>query len=124
MNNINSLEYSIHKNVCDIFNLLFRNSLFTLINRPTKVTKSRAIIIGHVLTNTIRDSKVQGRMLKTDISNHFAVFSLMKTSLIESNITKTFKKRDINEGSTKYFKSILNKVGWNLITQTSIPVNS
>ena len=124
MNNINSLEYSIHKNVCDFFNLVFRNSPFTLINRPTKVTKSRAIIIGHVLTNTIRDSKVQGRMLKTDINNHFAVFSLMKTSLIESNIKKTFKERDINEDSTKYFKSILNKVGWNLITQTSIPVNS
>ena len=124
MNNINSLEYSIHKNVCDFFCLVFRNSLFTLINRPTKVTKSRAIIIGDVLTNTIRDSKVQGRMLKTDINDHFTVFSLMKTSLIESNIKKTFKERDINEDSTKYFKSILNKVGWNLITQTSIPVNS
>ena len=124
MNNINSLEYSIHKNVCDFFSLVFRNSLFTLINRPTKVTKSRAIIIGDVLTNTIRDSKVQGRMLKTDINDHFTVFSLMKTSLIESNIKKTFKERNINEDSAKYFKSILNKVGWNLITQTSIPVNS
>ena len=124
MNNINSLEYSILKNFHDYLDLVFQNGLFTLINRPTKVTKSRAIIIGDVLTNTIRDSKVQGRMLKTDINDHFTVFSLMKTSLIESNIKKTFKERDINEDSTKYFKSILNKVGWNLITQTSIQVNS
>ena len=124
MNNINSLEYSILKNFYDFLDLVFQNGLFTLINRPTKVTKSRAIIIGHVLTNTIRDSKVQGGMLKTDINNHFAVFSLMKKILIESNIKKTFKERDINEDSTKYFKSILNKVCWNLITQTSIPVNS
>ena len=123
MNNINSSEYSLHKNVCDFLNLFFRNGLFTFINRPIKVTKSSSIIIGHVLTNTIRDLEVQGGMIKTDINNHFAVFALMKTSLIESNIKKTFKERDINEDSIKYFKSILNKIDWNLIAQTSIPDN-
>ena len=123
MNNINSSEYSLHKNVCDFLNLFFRNGLFTFINRPIKVTKSSAIIIGHVLTNTIRDLEVQGGMIKTDINNHFAAFALMKTSLIESNIKKTFKERDINEDSIKYFKSILNKIDWNLIAQTSIPDN-
>ena len=77
-----------------------------------------------MLTNTIIDSEVQSGIIKTDISDHFAVFALMRTSLVQPNIKKTFIKRDINEDSIKYFKSILNSVDWNLITQTSTPDSS
>ena len=48
----------------------------------------------------------------------------METSLVPSNIKKTFTKRDINEDSIKHFKSILSSVDWNLITQTSTPDGS
>ena len=63
-----------------------------------------------MLTNTIIDSEVQSGITKTDKSDHFAVFTLMKSSLVQPNIKETFMKRDINEDSTKYFKSILNSV--------------
>ena len=78
---MNSLDYSINTNIRDFFNLIFQNGVFPLLNRPTRVTKSSAAIIDHVLTNTIIDSKVQSGITKTDISDHFAVFALMKTSL-------------------------------------------
>ena len=122
--NINSLDYLINTNVCNFFNLIFQNGIFLLINRPTRATKSSATIIDHVLTNTIIDSEVQSGIIKTDISDHFAVFALMRTSLVQPNIKETFIKRDINENSIKYFKSILNSVDWNLITQTSTPDSS
>ena len=77
-----------------------------------------------MLTNTIIDSKVESGIIKTDISDHFAVFAMMRTSLVQPNIKNTFIKRDINENSIKYFKSILNSVDWNLITQTSTPDSS
>ena len=124
---MNSLDYSINTNVRDFFNLIFQNGIFPLINRPTRVTKSSATIIDHVLTNTIIDSEVQSGIIKTDISDHFAVFALMRTSLVQPNLKKTFIKRDINEDSIKYFKSILNSVDWDLITlitQTTTPDSS
>ena len=77
-----------------------------------------------MLTNTIIDSEVQSGIIKTDISDHFAVFALMRTSLVQPNLKKTFIKRDINEDSIKYFKSILNSVDWDLITQTTAPDSS
>ena len=98
----------INTNVCDFFNLIFQNGIFPLINRPTRVTKSSATIIDHVLTNTIIDSEVQSGIIKIDISDHFAVFALMKTSLVQPNIKKTFIKQDINQNVIEYFKSILN----------------
>ena len=72
--NINSLDYSKNTYVCNFFNFAFQNGIFPVINRPTRVTKSRATIIDHILTNTITDSHIQSRMIKTDISDHFAFF--------------------------------------------------
>ena len=77
-----------------------------------------------MLTNTIIDSEVQSGIIKTDISDHFAVFALMTTNLVQWNIKKIFTKRYINEDSIKYFKFILNSVDCNLITQTSTPGSS
>ena len=50
--------------------------------------------------------------------------ALMKTSLVESNMKRNFIKRYINEDSIKQFKSILNSIDWNLITQISTPDSS
>ena len=58
-------------------------------------------------------------MIKTDMSDHFAVFSLLKTNLELTNIKKTIIKRDINQGSMRYFKTIFNSTDWDLLTQTS-----
>ena len=72
--NINSLDYSRNTYVCNFFNFVFQNGIFPVINRPTRVTKSSATIIDHILTNTITDSHNQSRIIKTDISDHFAFF--------------------------------------------------
>ena len=58
-------------------------------------------------------------MIKTDISGHFAVSSLLKTNLELTKIKKTIIKTNINEDSTIYFKTIFQSTDWDLITQTS-----
>ena len=77
-----------------------------------------------MLTNSIRDSEVKGGIIKFNIINQFAVFALIKTSLLQSNIRKSFIEQCINEDSITNFKSILNKFDYNLITQTLTPENS
>ena len=52
------------------------------------------------------DSEVESGAIKTYIVNRFAMFSLMKTSLVRSNVKKSFIRQNINEDSIKYFKSI------------------
>ena len=46
-------------------------------------------------------------------------FSLLKSNLEQTNIKKAIIKRDINEDSMKYFKTIFNSTDWNLLTQAS-----
>ena len=93
--NINSLDYSPNTIVRDFFNLAFQNSIFPVINSPTRVTKTSATIIDHILTNTIIDSSLNSGIVKTDISDHFALFCLLKTNFEQSNIMNMVIKQDI-----------------------------
>ena len=52
--------------------------------------------------------------MKTDISDHFAVFCLLKTSFEQSNIKNIIAKRDIKEASIEHFKSLFNSIDWDL----------
>ena len=122
--NINSLDYSWNTIVRDFFNLAFQNSIFPVINRPTRVTKTSATIIDHILTNGIIDSPLHSGIVKTDISDHFAVFCLLKTNFEQSNIKNIIVKRGINEAIIKHFKSLFNSIDWNLVTQASLSNNS
>ena len=83
------------------------------------MTKLIATIIDHILANTLIDSHIQSGIIKTDIGDHFAVFSLLKTNLEHTNIKNTIIKRDISEDGMKYFKTIFNSTDWDLLTQTS-----
>ena len=70
--------------------------LAPVINRPTRVTKTSATIIEHILTNSIIDSPLHSGIMKTDISDHFAVLCLLKTNFEQSNIRNIIVKQEIN----------------------------
>ena len=84
---------------------------------PTK--KGGIALYVHNSLNYKIDSHIQSGMIKTDISGHFAVSSLLKTNLELTKIKKTIIKTNINEDSTIYFKTIFQSTDWDLITQTS-----
>ena len=117
--NINSLDYSRNTIVYEFSNLAFQNSIFPVINRPRRVTKTSVTRIDHTLTNSIIDSPWHSGIVKTDISDHFAVFCLRKTNFEQSNIKNIIVKRDINEASIEHFKSLFNSIDWDLVTQIS-----
>ena len=63
-------------------------------------------------------------IVKTDISDLFAMFFLLKTNFKQSNIKNVIVERDINEASIEHFKSLCNSIDWNLVTQTLLPNDS
>ena len=89
-----------------------------MINRPTRITKLSGTVIDNNLTNTIIDSYIQSVIIKRDVNDHFAIFSLIKANLEQANIKKTIIKRHIKEDGMKYFKTIFNSTDWDLLTKT------
>ena len=65
--NMNFLDYSTNTNLRGFFNLVFQNGVFAFVNSPTRVKKSSATIIDHVLRNIIIDSGVQSDIIKNII---------------------------------------------------------
>ena len=55
--------------------------VFSVINRPTRITKTRETAIDHILTNTILDFEVHNGITKNDIRDHFGIFCVLKKGL-------------------------------------------
>ena len=79
--NSNSLDYTTNNHVQNFFNLAFKNYVFLVINRPTRITKTSATAIHHILTNTILKFEVQSGIIKNNISDHFGILCVLRTAL-------------------------------------------
>ena len=78
--NLSTLDYDTNNVVKKFFNLIFQNGFLPLIQRPTRVTRTSATIIAHILTNRALQNKIQAGIMKTDISDHFPIFPVLKTN--------------------------------------------
>ena len=122
--NLNSLDYETN-NCVKNFNLSFKNSIFPITTRPTRVTRTSTTSIDHILTNAILTSKIHSGILQTDISDHFPIFTFIKDEVTENETGKiTIFKRDINETTKETFKNILKNYNWDTVKNESNPNNA
>ena len=54
--NFNLLNHESNKKVHDFWNIIYRNGMIPTINKPTRVTKTTATAVDHILTNSFADS--------------------------------------------------------------------
>ena len=90
-------------------NFAFQNSLIPLINKSTRVTRTNATAIDHILTNAFLNKQIKTGIIKTEISDHFPIFLI--TDPITSNEIKNKRtllyKRAINTATKENFRNIL-----------------
>ena len=120
--NINSLDYDSSKPVKTFFNCVFENSLLPLINKPTRITRSKQSIIDHIITNCLQLNTINTGIIQTDISDHFPIFCTVDNLLVgepdQIKTNHTFFKRNFDEPNMTYFKHLLtNETDWSLIYQ-------
>ena len=89
-----------------------QNILIPVINKPTRITKTNATLIDHVLTNDFGNTNSSTGIVKSDISDHFPIFLITSVQFFNNQNKRTTKKREINEKSKQYFMEILNEVNW------------
>ena len=112
--NLNALDYDINEVVKNFFNLV---SIQTL----TSVTTTSATPIDHILTNTVLENKIQSGIIKTDISDHFPIFTVLKTSETFSLEKTKFIKGDISSENIDTFKFLLENIKWDNLLPGSSP---
>ena len=113
--NLNASDYDTSKEVKDFFNLVFQNGFLSLVQRPTRVTRTSATVIDHILTNRVLENKIQSGIIKTDISDHFPIFTVFKTNETSCLEKRKFIKRDISSENIDTFKFLLENMKWDNI---------
>ena len=84
-----------------------------MVNKPTRVTKNNATLIDYIITNSFMDQENLTGILKTDISDHFPIFTISVEHRLDSSDKKvTIIKRIINADSIQEFRDILSEVDW------------
>ena len=119
--NLNALDYDNNEVVKNFFNLAFQSGFIPLIQRPTRVTRTSATAIDHILTNGILENKIQSGIIKTDISDHFPIFTVLTTNEACSLEKTKFIKRDISSENTATFKFLLENINWDRILPNDSP---
>ena len=71
--NLNMLSFENNKKVPGYINLIFRYDIIPTINQSTQLTVNTATAINHTLTKAILDTGFKIGILKSLISDHFAI---------------------------------------------------
>ena len=99
--------------VHDFLNKIYRNGTIPTINKPTRVTRTTATGIDHILTNSFIDRNFKTTIFKSDISDHFPIYFIIPSTKAKiENKTSFIFKRIFNFDAINTFKQDLHKTNW------------
>ena len=79
--NLNVLDHDNCKKVQNFLNLLYKNNMIPIMNKPTRVTRKTAAAIDHI-TNCFVDTNSKTSIFKSDISDHFPVCVFLSPMIV------------------------------------------
>ena len=120
--NVNSLDYDNNESVKTIFNMIFQCGFLPLIQRATRVTRTTATAIDHIITDAIFDKTMHSGIIKTQISDDFPIFTILENCKNCKNNEKTkITKRDFNEENIQNFHFLLENINWDQFLPSNAP---
>ena len=112
--NLNLIDYENIK-AKNYLNLLFQKNFIPVINKPTRVSHNNATIIHHINTNHFLNNGMHSGIITADISDHFSKFLISKDLMVDSsNEWIHIIKREINDKSIAYFRTLPSIVDWKI----------
>ena len=117
--NVNCLDYFENEKVSTFHNALFECGAIALINKPTRVAKKSATIIDNVITTNLFNESLKKGIIKSDLSDHLAIFLSISTSKLPQNSSPLkFKKLFFNESNLASFKNQISSINWDTLNST------
>ena len=123
--NLNVLDHDNCKKIQSFLNLLYQNSMISIISKPTRVTRKSATAIDHIITNCFAESNFKTAIFKSDISDHFPIGAFFSTTAEQTNNGVTYiYKRIINNEAIQRFNQKLYELNWNKLKNCEDPSES
>ena len=93
--NLNLFDFDRNNEVQNFVDSIYSYGFYNLINRPTRVTSHSATLIDNILTNSTNTSGTSG-IIMSDLSDHFAPFNFIRTSMEDESEETTIVYRDFD----------------------------
>ena len=118
--NFNSFDKALVK---IFFNLVFQSEFLQIIQRATRVTRTTATAIDHIITNAILESIMDSGIIKAKISDHFLISSILENSCNKNkNYEKTKRtKQDFSNEKIQNFQFLLENIKWDQLLPSNAP---
>ena len=71
--NLNLMNYQSHNLTCEFLDMMYSNTFFPLITRPTRITSHSATLVDNIFQNSLETNLLSG-LLFTDVSDHLPNF--------------------------------------------------
>ncbi|ELT99260.1 hypothetical protein CAPTEDRAFT_212442 [Capitella teleta] len=109
--NINLLNVDTHQQTQQFIEDMYSNAFFPLITKPTRVDANTATLIDNIFCNEIHFKHPMVRILYTDISDHFPVFSVLDCNVTPVKDTTPLVRNITNEKINQFTLS-LEEIDW------------
>ena len=114
--NVNTLTQPSCNLATQEFKNIFSSNFYSpLIQKPTRITEHSATLIDNIYCNVPElSSNSAAGILKVSISDHFAIFCVLKYATIQDK-TKIVRKRHFGERNIATFTTRLNNENWDFV---------
>ena len=109
--NINLMNHDAHAQTNEFLDLMYSNSFYPLINKPTRITSHSSTLIDNIFHNSFTNDQLAG-ILYADISDHLPIFVLSKSVEVACKETNSFVHRRVNDRSISAFRCQLRDYNW------------
>ena len=118
--NMDCLKCRDDKNIDEFYQNVFKNGMFPIINKPTRVNARSCTAIDNIFINTLFGTQFTSGIIKTDISDHFPIFIQLKDVEIKNQNKFTIVKFHlVTEERKTEFRNKLAELNWNNVKQES-----
>ena len=112
--NINLLNSENHSLTSEFLDILYANSLFPLINKPTRVQRNSATLIDNIFCNQINTPDFSCGIMVTEISDHYPIFCIDKKSTNKLAENSTLH-RNYSQKNLENFVNAISVINWELL---------
>ena len=110
--NLDLLKYESCTNTQTFVNFNFENYFFPMFNRPTRISSHSATVIDHLWCNFIENSHFDNKIILTDFSDHFALFTRIVDNSEHDSPAGKFYYRDWSKVENEDFQVSIESKVW------------
>ena len=101
--NYNLFNIQHHEETNHFYNIMTSNSFRTITTKPTRITDNSSTLIDHIWINDMSPSKIESKIVITDITDHLPIFYIKYAETKAQGYTKV-NYRPLTDNNIAKFK--------------------